>query len=422
MILLSLDAHGNLTRRHFLQVAGASVAGAGFLGQISLHADELKKNGRACILVWLGGAPSQMELWDPKPGTANGGETKAIDTAVSGIKIAHFWPKVAQRMKDVALLRTIVGKEAAHERGAYHLHTGRRLTGASRHPNFGSVVAHEIGDPKSDMPNFVSVGSTLSSGFLGVQFAPFEVSRPGELPENVAKPVGDDRLSRRLALLDSQNKDFAKTGAEKLVQERQTLYERANKLVNSPRLKAFQLDGEKDETKTAYGAGKFGQGLLVARRLVESGIPFVEVQRGGWDMHTDLYDRIKPAAAEVDQGLSQLLIDLKQRELLAKTLVICMGEFGRTPKLNSRGGKPGRDHWARNFNVLLAGGGIKGGQAIGKTSDNGQEITDRPLSVDDLFQSFCKAMTIDAGKELYTPEGRPLKIVDGGQPVKELFA
>ncbi|MBC7820234.1 MAG: DUF1501 domain-containing protein, partial [Planctomycetaceae bacterium] len=146
-----------------------------------------------------------------------------------------------------------------------------------------------------------------------------------------------------------------------------------------------------------------------------------EVARAGWDMHQDLYSRIKSAAAEVDRGLSQLLADLKQRGLLKKTLVVCLGEFGRTPKINSRGNNPGRDHWARNFSILLAGGGISGGTVVGKTSDNGQEIVDRALSVEDFFQTMCRALNIDASKELVTPEGRPLKIVDGGQPVKELF-
>ena len=419
---VSLDRHGNVTRRQFLQVAGASLLGSGILGPISLNAEQLKKEGRACIFVWLGGAPSQIELWDPKPGTPNGGETKAIKTAVPGIQIAHFWPKLAEQMKEISLLRTIVGREAAHDRGTYHLHTGRRLTGAGRHPAFGSVVSHEIGDPKSDIPNFVSIGKSLSAGFLGVQFSPFDISKPGELPDNVTKPVADEQLNRRLALLHEQNADFAGKGAEKLVKERQTLYDRANQLVNSPRLKAFQLDDESPSAKTAYGDSRFGNGLLVARRLVESGVPFVEVSRGGWDMHQDLYDRIKPAAAEVDTGVAQLLVDLKQRGLLKKTLVVCLGEFGRTPKINSRGKNPGRDHWARNFGILLAGGGIKGGIAVGKTSANGQEIVERALSVEDFFQTMSRALGIDASKELYTPEGRPLKIVDGGEPVKELFA
>lgn len=362
-----------------------------------------------------------MELWDPKPGTKNGGETKAIQTAVPGIEIAHFWPEVAKQMRDVALLRTVVGKEAAHERGQYHLQTGRRLTGASRHPALGSVVAHELGDPHSDLPNFVTFGRSASADFLGIQYAPFEITQPGELPEDVAKLVSDQRLKQRLELLAEQNLDFAKAGATKLVEERQTLYERATQMMQSPRLKAFQLTEESAQTKAAYGDNRFGQGLLVARRLIQQGVPFVQVARGGWDMHQDLYSRMKPLSGEVDQGLSALITDLKQSGLLESTLVVCLGEFGRTPKINARGANPGRDHWARNFGVLLAGSGIRGGQAIGKTSANGQEITDRALSVEDLFQTICHALRVDASKELITPEGRPLKVVDGGERVQELF-
>ena len=361
-------------------------------------------------------------MWDPKPGTANGGQTKAISTSESGVQIAQYWPQLAKQMKDAAIIRSLVGKEAAHERGTYHLHTGRRLTGGTQFPNLGSVVAHELGDPKSDMPNFVSVGSTLSAGYLGVKYAPFAIQKPGELPENVAALVADKQLSRRLELLSAQESDFAAAGARKLVQERQTLYSRAYQLMRSPRLKAFQLDGETEATRAAYGNSRFGSGALVARRLVEAGVPFVEVQRGGWDMHNDLYARIEPAAAEVDQGLAALLGDLRQRGMLESTLVICMGEFGRTPKLNSRSGKPGRDHWIRNFNVLLAGAGIRGGAVVGKTQANGEGVSERPVSVEDLFQTFCKALGIQADKELYTPESRPVKIVDGGAPVAELFS
>ena len=413
-------------RRRLLAALGASCFGASAVGtslfrEVALQAAEGRREGKSCILVWLGGAPSQLEMWDPKPGTANGGQTKAISTSVAGLKIAHYWPNLAKQMQHASVLRAVVGKEAAHERGTYHLHTGRRLTGGTQMPNLGSVVASELGDPKSDLPNFVSVGSTLSAGFLGIRHAPFEITKPGELPENVASATPDARLARRLAALDEQNAEFAENGASKLVAERQTLYRRASELMHSPRLKAFQLGDESAEMKKAYGESRFGQGLLVARRLVEAGLPFIEVQRGGWDMHNDLYSRIETAAGEVDQGLGQLLADLKQRGLLDKTLVICMGEFGRTPKLNARTPKPGRDHWIRCFNVLLAGGGIRGGRAIGKTSDNGQEVVDRAVSVEDLFQSFHKALGINASKELYTPENRPIKIVDGGEPVKELF-
>lgn len=417
---MSPDLGSIESRRWFCGTLGASLLGA-YLGRaISAQAADVKRQGKACILLWLGGAPSQLEMWDPKPGTPNGGPTKAIATSVAGVQIAQYWPQLARHMRDAAVIRTLVGKEAAHERGTYHLHTGRRLTGGTQFPNIGSVVAHELGDPKSDLPNFVSVGSTLSAGYLGVRHAPFAIQRPGELPENVAALVADKRLTGRLDLLAAQETDFAAAGVGKLVDERQTLYSRAYQMMRSPRLKAFQLAGESEATRAAYGGSRFGQGTLVARRLVEAGVPFVEVQRGGWDMHNDLYARFEPAAAEVDQALAGLLGDLKQRGLLDSTLVVCMGEFGRTPKLNSRSPKPGRDHWIRSFNVLLAGAGVRGGVAVGKTSANGQEVSDRPVSVEDLFQTLCQALGIKADKELYTPESRPVKIVDGGTAVGEL--
>ena len=422
LLHLNVTRDGQLSRRRLLRLGAGAFCASPFLWNLRSRAEELKKEGRSCILVWLAGAPSQLDTWDPKPGTPNGGQTKAIKTSVPGVQVAEYFPRMAQMMKEVAIIRSIQGKEAAHERGTYHLHTGRRLTGAEKHPNFGSVVAYQLGDEESDIPNFVSVGKTVSSGFLGVQVAPFIVDKPGTLPANVASRIPDYRAKRRMALLAAQEKDFASSGAQNLVKEHQALYSRANMLMKSPRLKAFELADEPKASKDAYGNSQFGQGLLVARRLVETGVPFVEVRKGGWDMHNSLYEKIKPAAGDVDRGLSQLLKDLKQRGMLEKTLVICMGEFGRTPKINKREPAPGRDHWAKNFCAVLAGAGIQGGQVVGSTSRDGQEISNRPVEVEDLFQTFCKAMQIDADEELYTPGGRPLAIVDGGVPVKELFS
>lgn len=421
LLHLNLNRRGTISRRNFLQSAALGVAGSALLNRFHLSAAELKQEGRACILVWLAGAPSQLETWDPKPGTPNGGETKAIATQTPGIEIAHYWPKLAGVMNEIAVIRSMTGKEAAHERGTYHLHTGHRMLGIEKFPHFGSVVAKEIGDPQSDIPNFVSIGQTLSSGFLGVQVAPFIIDRPGQLPDNVFNSTPASRQSRRLALLEQQEQDFAEAGATALVQEQSKLYEKANLMMTSPRLKAFQFDDEPSAMKEAYGNSQLGQGLLVARRLVEVGVPFVEVRTGGWDMHTNVFKGMERRAPEVDQGLSQLLIDLKQRGLLEKTLVLCMGEFGRTPKINARPPVPGRDHWVKNFNLLMAGAGIKGGQIIGKTDENGQEIVEAPVQVDDLFRSMCHAMKINADMELHTPIGRPLKLVEEGEVIPGLF-
>lgn len=424
LLSVGLNSSGAITRRSLLQLVGGGAAASGsmaFLQAIGVNAAEMKKEGRACILCFLNGAPSQLETWDPKPGTDNGGPTKEIATQMPGVTFAEFWPKLAQS-KEISLIRTIVGKEAAHERGAYHLRTGRRLTGSSNHPHLGSVAAWKLGDVTSDMPNFISIGSTpQGAGFLGVKFAPFVVGAAGRLPDNIVAGVPAPRLDKRMKLLSQQDADLASVGAGAIANEHQELYKRAQKMMASSRLKAFQTDPEKPEVKAKYGKSAFGQGCLVARRLVEAGIPFVEVQRGGWDMHENLWQRMPTNAGEVDQGLSALLEDLKSRGMLEKTLVVCLGEFGRTPKINQRTPEVGRDHWARNFNVLLAGGGIAGGQCIGKTSEDGQEIVDRPVDVDDLFRTFCHCLKIDADEEMITPEGRPLRIVDAGSPVKELL-
>lgn len=425
LLQVGVNRDGAVTRRDLLRLVGGGAAATGsmaFLQAIGLNAAEMKKEGRACILVFLNGAPSQLETWDPKPGTETGGPTKEIQTQMPGVTFAEYWPRLA-KSKEVSLIRTIVGKEAAHERGAYHLRTGRRLTGSSSHPHIGSVAAWKLGDLASDMPNFISIGNTpQGAGFLGVKFAPFVVGAAGRLPDNITAGVPAPRLGQRMKLLSQQDAELAAVGASAIADEHQELYKRAQKMMASPRLKAFQTDAEKAEVKEKYGKSAFGQGCLVARRLVEAGIPFVEVQRGGWDMHENLWQRMPAAAGEVDQGLSALLDDLKQRGMLDKTLVVCMGEFGRTPKINQRTPEVGRDHWARNFNVLLAGGGIKGGQCVGKTSEDGMEIADRPVDVDDLFRTYCQCLKIDADEEMITPEGRPLRIVDAGSPVKEILA
>ena len=423
LLQVGLDRDGAITRRELLQVLTTGVtglAGAGFLRTLGLHAEELKRQQRHCVLIFLGGAPSQLETFDPKPGTDNGGPTKAISTAIPGVEFAEYWPKLAASMNVLSVIRTIAGKEAAHERGAYHLKTGRRM-GPLKAPHFGSIVAHKLGDPQAEIPNFISIGNTESSGFLGVKVAPFVIDKAGNLPANVTAGVPPARVDRRLKMLSQQDSDFDRAGASAIAKEHRSLYERATRMMTSDRLKAFQLDSESDATKAAYGKSGFGQGCLVARRLVESGVPFVEVQRGGWDMHDGLWKKMSSTAADVDQGVARLVADLKDRGLLDRTVVIVVGEFGRTPKISTTGADPGRDHWAKNFNLLVGGGGIKGGVCVGRTSKDGMEIADHPVEVEQFFRTLAKAMTINADEELYTPEGRPIRIVDTAEPVRELL-
>ena len=424
---LQTNRDGVIHRRAFLRRVGAGAAAFGALGwmdAVAMSAEEMRKNNMACILLFMRGGPSQMETFDPKPGVANGGPTKAISTAVSGIQIAEPWTNVAGAMKDIALIRSMTNREGEHQRATYQLHTGYVPMGAVKFPSLGSIVASEIGPKEFDLPHFISIGqraTTIGSGFLGTQYAPFVVANANQMPTNVALPRGvtDKRLNRRLGLLDDLEKDFAEAGGARQVEEHRTLLGSASNLVTSPRLKAFDLAQEKDAVRDKYGRNGFGQGCLLARRLIEQGVTFVEVESNGWDTHQDNFNRTKKLGETVDPAFAALLSDLKERGRLDRTLVIWMGEFGRTPKIN---GNTGRDHFPRAFNVALAGGGIKGGKTIGSTTADGMAVKDRPVSVADLFCTFCQVFKINPRKENMSTVGRPIKIVDGGKPVNELFA
>jgi uncharacterized protein (DUF1501 family) len=418
---------GVVSRRGFLRrVAVGATAGLGVLGwkeAVALHADELRKKGMACILLFMRGGPSQFETFDPKPNTEHGGPTKAISTAARGIQIAEGWAETAKVMNDVALVRSMTNKEGEHQRAAYQLHTGYAPLASIKHPSLGALVASEVAPKEFDLPHFVSVGNrltTLGSGFLGMQYAPFIVQNASQMPTNVDLPggVNDKRFGRRLDLLKDLEQDFADAGGAPRVEEHRAVYESAAQMVLSPRMKAFDVSQEKESVRDRYGRSPFGQGCLLARRLVETGVTFVEVESNGWDTHQDNFTRVKSLAEGVDPAFAALVGDLKERGMLNRTLVIWMGEFGRTPRVNPN---TGRDHYPRAFNVALAGGGVKGGQVIGKTSDDGTDVKERPVTVADLFCTFCQALKINPRKENIGTLGRPMKIVDGGSPVKELF-
>lgn len=424
IVKVAMTGRGVIDRRGFLKGIGlgaAGLMGLSFTDLMAVHADDLRKRNMACILLWMAGGPSQFETFDPKPDHANGAKTEVIQTAVPGIQIAKGWEKTAAAMKDIALIRSMTNKEGNHQRATYQLHTGYAPTGTVKHPSFGSVAAAELGDPKFDLPHIVSVGgSPVGAGFLGVSYEPFNVGNPERPPANVALPVPPDRLNRRLGLMQElESEGFVRAGAGDRVKEHHALYKQTRGMVLSPRVKAFDLEGEDAKLRDAYGRTPFGQGCLLARRLVEAGVTFVEVRSNNWDHHQMVHENVAKNAGAVDPGFGTLVTDLKQRGMLDRTLVIWMGEFGRTPKVNPNAG---RDHFPRVFNVALAGGGVKGGQVLGASSPDGSSVKDRPVAVNDLLASFCHAMKIDPKKENMSPLGRPIKVVDGGATVKELFA
>lgn len=418
---------GVVSRRTFIKGVAAGAAAAGVLGwkeAVTLHAAELRRQGMSCILLFMNGGPSQFETLDPKPGTKNGGPTTAISTAVPGIELATGWDNLAKQMKDVALIRSMTNREGAHPRAVYQMHTGYLPSGAIKYPAFGAVASKELGQADFELPYFVSVGNrfnnTAGSGFLGMRYAPLVVNDANRMPNNseVAGGVSKSRFERRLDLMKDLEEDFAKSGARRAVEDHQSVYQSAANLVTSPNLKAFDLSQEKENVRDRYGRSAFGQGCLLARRLVEHGVTFIEIENGNWDTHQDNFERTKTLSAPTDKGFAALIADLKDRGLLEKTLVIWMGEFGRTPRINPNNG---RDHYPRVFSAAIAGGGVQGGQVIGASSADGTDVKSRPVTVPDLFCSFCQALKINPRKENIGPLERPIKIVDGGAAVKELF-
>ncbi len=431
LLQVQTNHDGVVSRRTFLRsVAGAGLGLLGWKEAVTLQAEELRRRGMACILLYMRGGPSQFETFDPKPGHESGGPTQAIDTAVSGIRIAEGWTNVAREMSQIALIRSMTNREGEHQRASYQMHTGYAPSGGVRFPSLGSIVASEIAPREFDLPHFVSIGNRLGSigsGFLGMTFAPFIVNDPTRMPANAELPGGidQDRFARRLDLMQDLEQDFADAGGYSRVRDHRALYGSAANMVRSPRLRAFDLSQEADAVRDRYGRSAFGQGCLLARRLVETGVTFVEVEMNGagpgvgnWDTHRDNFETTRRLSAMADPAFATLVRELRERGRLERTLIIWMGEFGRTPRINPNAG---RDHYPRAFSVALAGGGIRGGRVIGATSAGGNDVTERPVTVADLFCTFCQALAIDPRKENMSPQGRPIKLVDGGAPVRELF-
>jgi hypothetical protein len=402
-----------------LSAAGVGVSLSGWLNVLAGRAASAGTKTKSCILLWMDGGPSHKDTFDLKPGTRDAGEFKPIPTSVPGIEISEHFPKFARVMEHAAIVRSMTTAEGAHGRARYYMHTGyKEGSGGVVHPSLGAIVSAELGKAEFALPNFVAVGGrSYGSGFLGAKHQPLIVTDPTRGVENL-KPLADSaHFEGRIGLLEEMEQAFYRDYKAGVGVDHQTTYQRAVTLMKSQEAKAFDLSLETEQSKAAYGSSKFGEGCLLARRLVETGVPFVEVNLGGWDTHQDNFDRVKRLSQQVDPAMSALVSDLKQRGLLDTTLVVWMGEFGRTPKINVRGAKPGRDHYPRAWSLVLAGGGIKGGQVIGKTDKEGASVVERPVSALDFLATVCKVLGIDPEKQNQTPIGRPIRIVDKGHKV-----
>jgi uncharacterized protein (DUF1501 family) len=412
-----------MNRRHFLtHMMGAStMIGASLsLGHsLRVHADTLKKNNKSAILLWMGGGPSTIDLWDLKPGSATGGPFKPIATT-GEMQICEHLPMVAQQMKNLSIVRSMSTREADHNRGRYYMHTGFVPNANVLHPSYGSVIAHELAQTRTDLaiPPFVSVGGASEGpGFLGMTWAPFNVSRNGQI-RNLDMKLDQARLTQRMQALDTIESNFISQRRGASAEDHRNILGKAVDLLSSKQMDAFKIEKEPQQVRDRYGRG-FGEGCLLARRLVEAGVPFVEVDLGGWDMHTNIFDSLEnQRLPELDKGMSALVEDLEQRGLLKDTVIIWMGEFGRTPRINA---DSGRDHWAKAWSVVVGGGTFVGGKAIGETNEDGTEIIGQTYSSEDLMSSVCQALGISLETTYTAKNGRPMKIAGGGKLIDGLF-
>jgi hypothetical protein len=418
-----------LTRRETLKQAATGAAALTFSGAFvprALRSVFAAPGGSAAtrksvIILWMAGGPATIDLWDPKPGRPNGGPVRAIETQLPDVQISQYLPKTAQRMKDFAIIRSMKTDQADHARGHYLLHTGYEPNPTVRHPAFGAVCSAELSPEDFDIPSYVAIGgSAPRAGILGAAHDPFTIGNVKDPLAFVREAAGVDaaRGDSRSELLLEREEAYAARDDE-ASRSRLEAIKRARRLMKSPLLDAFDLSKEKAELRAEYGNTPFGDACLLARRLTEIGVSCCEVVLGGWDTHRGNFQAVANLCRTLDPAMAALSKDLSDRGRLDKTLIVWMGEFGRTPRVNEF---EGRDHYARAWCTVLGGAGIRGGQVLGKTDDDGEEVLDRPVSAPDLLATACLALGIDPRKENYSAEGRPIKIVKDGSPVRELFA
>ena len=422
------NAQPRMGRRGFLARGLAGTLGLAFSPLIQAQiaaAGAAGPRAKRCVLLWLNGGPSHIDSFDPKPGAATGGPFKAIDTEVPGLKLCEHLPKLAAQTKRLAVVRSLTSAEADHDRAYQFLHTGNAPQETVSYPALGAVVAKRWSGEESTLPTYVAInGDGAGPGFFGLDFAPYVIGDPSSPFANVTPPEGvtERRMGRRLKALDAFNAETARRDPE-MIADHSRVAARARRLMRSPSLKALDLSKESPETRARFAAegdgGGFGRGCLLALRLLEQGVRFVEVTLDGWDTHSDNFSATSALLAKLDPAFAALVTGLSERRMLDETLVVCMGEFGRTPTINDNGG---RDHWSEAFSAVLAGGGIRGGQAFGSSDEKGATVKDRPVTVPDLFATLLSAFGVDGSKTYQTPEGRPIKLADKGRVVSELFS
>jgi hypothetical protein len=436
-----------MNRRHFLKhVAGFSalaLPGLEFLRTIQANAQQMRRNNKSLIIMWMGGGPATIDIWDLKPGRPTGGEFRPISTSVTGVQISEHMPITARQMQHLAIIRSLTTTEGDHMRGRQLMHTSYRPNPAIAHPSIGSIAAHEIpklaGYRDISLPNYIAVGGAGEGpGFLGMNYAPFTVQNPGQPPENIRPPAGignseleaTERIRRRQRLFYTVEDEFMFGRAPYLSQKDRARFADASKahseiynkgfsLVASKEGRVFDLRGEPASLQQEYGNSNFGRSALMARRLVQAGVSAVEISLGGWDTHQGNFNALATRQLPVlDRAMGTLVKDLVQSGMWQNTVLLWMGEFGRTPRINNNAG---RDHWARCWSVVVGGGAIKGGQAYGSTDADGMAVRDNETKVADVFATVYRALGIDHTTQIRDNIGRPFSLTDSGRPIAALL-
>lgn len=424
-----------MSRRKILKATGAAASGlwmTSFAESLARASEKNKsKRPKSLMMIWLQGGPSQLETFDPHPGSMIGGDAKAVDTSVKGLQIADTLPATAEQMHHATLVRSVISKEGDHERATYHLKTGWRPDPTIVHPSIGSVVCHQ-NESNIEIPRHISITPgqwPARGGYLGPAFDAFQIGDPEKPIPNLSARVPEDRMEKRLgSLLDAVEGEFQRGRYPKLDASRtqhRTATRRAVAMMNSEQLSAFEIKEEGEETINRFGDSSFGRGCLAAIRLLETGVRCVEVELSGWDTHINNHELQTNKAQILDQALAATIQELAARDLLDDTVVFCGGEFGRTPTINPAGG---RDHWPHGFSTLLLGGDFRKGYVHGSTAANPDpellrrnggepldplKITEDVVSVPDLHATLLHALGIDHSEEMLTPIGRPLAWSDG---------
>jgi len=420
-----------MTRRQWLRSAAGGVGGASFLGLLNpeiLYAKPKKELSTAdtVILLWMAGGMSHIDTFDPQPGEEQGGPFKAIKTSAEGIQIAEHLPLIAEQFKHLSIIRSMTSNEFDHSRAAYLMHTGYAPIASIQHSSLGSVISKYKGPSAIDgnLPPYVSIDIDWAAGYLGPKYAPYYIGNAASADANlkVRPALGEKRFADRLKLLNELDKSFKNKHPKNDAMSAYAQHYNAALLMMRPQTaRIFDLDEERPELREAYGTrSAFGQGCLLARRLAQTGVRFVEVSFGGWDTHQDNFETVETKSAELDKAVSTLIQDLRHKEIYGRTVVMLASEFGRTPRINPN---KGRDHYPQVWSTVIGGGGIQPGRIIGK-SDAGKGVLKRPVRVGELHATLCKALGIDHAQTNYSPDKRPFRIVQdkSAKPIEELFS